>query len=91
MTLRNLSCFNSSLIMIVVALKQWLCTEEKSSTKVLLNNYCSSEGGHSKHPSLESFLLQKEPLIIKEYSRQEIFMAIGKLGLIMGYFFLCDR
>ena len=81
----------SSTIMIAMALKQWFCNKE-TSVNSTISSYCSSEsGGHSKHPSLESFLLQKEPENVLEYTSQDVFMAIGKLGLIMGYFFLCDR
>ncbi|MCL4129025.1 UNVERIFIED_CONTAM: hypothetical protein GTU68_015899 [Idotea baltica] len=79
--------------MIVIALKQWLCATKKydhSETHHLSNDDMYGEVNNCG-ATLDSLIAQKQTGYTNESSLQEVLMAIGKLGLIIGYFFLCDR
>ncbi|RXG68567.1 CAS1 domain-containing protein 1 [Armadillidium vulgare] len=84
-----------SITMIVIALKQWLCTTRNHElSEPFLSRHLSYGERDSQmfyQTSFESLLPQKQNSYNEEPALQEVLMAIGKLGLIIGYFFLCDR
>lgn len=70
--------------MIMIAVKQWLCTtrtfaEERPFEPRLENLLSPTPSAHA------------HALYCDEPTPQQLLMATGKLGLIVGYFFLCDR
>ncbi|KAK8724760.1 hypothetical protein OTU49_010911, partial [Cherax quadricarinatus] len=73
------------IILIAVAVKQWLCVSTHINGK---NSTLSSADADTAQPLMVG---DKESKKKNDPSSQDFLMALGKLGLIMGYFFLCDR
>nr|XP_027211250.1 N-acetylneuraminate 9-O-acetyltransferase-like [Penaeus vannamei] len=74
------------IILIAVAVKQWLCVSHHVGA--LNTPTPSSNGSSSSQPLMAEAKAAKKK---QQPSSQDFLMALGKLGLIMGYFFLCDR
>lgn len=73
----------SPVIMIVMAFKQWLCVSH------LVNG--SMTGSCEASQTAEPLVAENKAHKKKEPTSQDVLMALGKLGVIMGYFFICDR
>lgn len=90
--------------MIAIAVKQWLCVSQQAASPtsgiqddqtthpLLLSNH-SGDHQTSQHmqqqqpPEINTTPIKKT----KQPSYSDVLWALGKLALIMGYFFLCDR
>ncbi|KAK4300437.1 hypothetical protein Pmani_027363 [Petrolisthes manimaculis] len=95
------------IIMIAIAVKQWLCVsqhnpssaasissihEDQATHPLLLNNHTRNHQPSQQiqqQPSPEINTTPKKKT--KQPSYSDVMWALGKLALIMGYFFLCDR
>ena len=92
--------------MIGFAVKQWICTTQKNNNHNSIsptNDHSDFESYHApllgdipsstNHSTNDLFMPQNNNgnKNIQQPSPQNFFMALGKLGLIMAYFFLCDR
>ncbi|XP_071552262.1 N-acetylneuraminate (7)9-O-acetyltransferase [Panulirus ornatus] len=73
------------IIMIAVSVKQWFCVPHHINSIVTASSPSESDSAQSLTLGNKGCKKKKNP------SFQDFLMALGKLGLIMGYFFLCDR
>ncbi|XP_064107706.1 N-acetylneuraminate 9-O-acetyltransferase-like isoform X1 [Macrobrachium nipponense] len=72
------------IIMIAVSVRQWFCASHH--VEGIITSDTNGEAGQPLNG--ESSGTSKKS---KQPSPQDFLMALGKLGLMMGYFFLCDR
>ncbi|XP_045612302.2 N-acetylneuraminate (7)9-O-acetyltransferase [Procambarus clarkii] len=73
------------IILIAVAVKQWFCVSHHVNGGIKTSASAGSDSAQSLVLGNKASKKKSDP------SSQDFLMALGKLGLIMGYFFLCDR